>query len=251
MSDPRLRKCARLIQEGDDVLLHAGPELLAETELPAAEVAEAVWGEPDGSFTTNRFETTPERVWDDWLDFWDEAAMEPTKTKPQPIHERIVELVENGHISTVITENVFGLLRAAGLSVDDCIEFHGRADVARCEYCERTVDATPKQTTGLRRCHACGGTLGPGIVLAGEPPARHDRLRAYSRAEQCDVYIAAGTQLTIDPTAENAEHALETGATLVVIGERSTSFDTDTDYRLRDDPASTLARLRDTLAIIG
>lgn len=93
MSGPRLRKCARLIREGDDVLLHTGPELLAETDLPAAELAQAVWGEPDGSFTIDRFETVPEHVWADWLDFWDEAAVEPTKTEPQPIHERI-----DGHL---------------------------------------------------------------------------------------------------------------------------------------------------------
>lgn len=251
MSDPRLRKCARLIRAGDDVLLHTGPELLAGTDLPATALAEAVWGKPDGSFSTERFETTPERVWTDWLDFWDEAAVAPAKTEPQPIHERIVELVESGHVSTVITENVFGLVRAAGLTAEDCIEFHGRADVARCGYCERTFEATPKRTNGLRQCHTCGGTLGPGVVLAGEPPARRDRLYAYSRAEQCNVYVAVGTQLTIDPTAENAEHALETGATLVIIGDRPTALDADADYRLRDDPASTLARLRDTLAIMG
>lgn len=251
MSALRRRQCTRVIREADDVLLHGGPELLAETEIPAEELARTVWGEPEGSFTIDRFETTPERVWTDWLDFWSEAAVEPSKTTPQPVHERIVELVENGHVSSVITENVFGLLRAVGLSTADCIEFHGRADVARCAYCERTFDATPGQTTGLRRCHACGGTLGPGIVLAGEPPARHDRLHAYSRAEQCDVYIAAGTQLTVDPTAENAAHALETGTTLIVIGERPTTLDADADYRIRDSPDSTLARLRDTLAIVG
>lgn len=251
MSDPRLRKSAKIIREGDDVLLHVGSGLLAETDVPAAEVAKAVWGAPDGSFTTTRFETNPERVWDDWLDFWDDAGVEPANAEPQPVHERIVELVEDGYVSTVVTENVFGHLRAAGLSAEDCIEFHGRADVARCGSCARTFDATPKQTSGLRRCHGCGGTLRPGIVLAGEPPARHDRLRAYARAEQCDVYVAAGTQLTIDPTAENAEHALEMGATLLVIGERPTAFDADADYRLRDSSVRTLGRLRDTLVIMG
>jgi NAD-dependent SIR2 family protein deacetylase len=107
-----------------------------------------------------------------------------------------------------------------------------------------TVPCVPSIRT---RCPVSMRRVASGIdTMPGSPYSR-----AYSRAEQCDVYIAAGTQLTIDPTAENAEYALETGATLVVIGECPTAFDAETDYRLRDDPASTLARLRDTLAIMG
>jgi NAD-dependent SIR2 family protein deacetylase len=66
-----------------------------------------------------------------------------------------------------------------------------------------------------------------------------------------ELLAEAGTQLTIDPTTENAMHALETGATLIVIGEPPTTLDADADYRFHDTPAGTLARLRDTLAIIG
>ncbi|NHN49486.1 hypothetical protein G9464_18100 [Halostella sp. JP-L12] len=250
MSDPRLRKGARLVRDADEVVLHVGPELLAGTDVPADELAASLWGDPDGSFTMARFEEHPERVWDDWLDFWDDAAAGPASADPRPVHERVAELVADGHVSSVLTENVFGQLRAAGVPEEDSIEFHGRADLARCEYCERTFDVAPERTTGHRRCHACGGTLGPGVVLAGEPPARHDRLAAYARAEKCDVYVAAGTRLSVDPTAENAEHAVESGAGLLVIGERPTPMDGAADYRIREDPASALARLRDAVAIL-
>lgn len=248
MGDPRLRKGARLIREADDVLLHTGPGLLAGTDLPADELAEVVWGDPDGRFTADRFESDPDGMWADWLDFWADAEVNPSEVAPRPVHQRIAELVEDGHVSTVVTENVFGLLRAAGVPEGDCIEFHGRVDVARCEYCHRTYDATPGRTGNHRRCPACGGTLGPGIVLAGEPPDRADRLLAYARAEACDLYVAAGTRLAVAPSGENAQHAAETGAGLLVVGDRSAV--SDADYRIRDDPTGVLARLRDTLAVL-
>lgn len=250
MSDARIRKGARLIREADDVLLHAGPQLLAGTDLPAEELATAAWGRPAGSFTHEQFEESPERVWADWLDFWDDVPVSPATADPQPVHERIAELVEAGHVSTVITENVFGLLRRAGVPVQHCIEFHGRADTARCEYCDRSYDATPRRTSSHRRCPACGGTLRPGIVLGGEAPERRDRLLAYARAESCDLYVAAGTRLAVEPTVENAEHAVETGSDLLVIGERPTAIG-GSDYRLHDDPTGALARLRDALTIMG
>ena len=250
MSDPRLRKGARLVRDADDVVLHVGPELLAGADVPADELAEAIWGDPDGSFSVARFEERPGRVWNDWLDFWDDAGVDPASVDPAPVHERVAELVGDGHVSTVVTENAFGQLRATGVPVEDVIEFHGRADRARCEYCDRTLDATPGQTTGHRRCHGCGGTLGPGVVLAGEPPARRDRLAAYARAEKCDAYVAAGTRLAVDPTAETAARAVETGADLLVIGERPTPMDGDADVHLREDPAGALARLRDAVAIL-
>lgn len=251
MNDARLRRAARTIRAADDVVLHTGPAVLDGTDLPVDDLAAAVWGAPDGPFTLDRFESAPDRLWADWLEFWDDAGVNPTRTDPRPVHDRIAELVADGHVSTVITENVFGLLRAAGVPAADCIEFHGRVDRARCQYCDRTFDATPGETTSNRRCPTCGGTLGPGIVLAGEPPARRDRLLAYSRAEHCDCYVAAGTRLAVDPTAENARHAVETGSDLVVIGQRATPLDGDADPRVRDDPAGALARLRDRLAIMG
>ncbi|PSP99594.1 hypothetical protein BRC94_07060 [Halobacteriales archaeon QS_5_70_17] len=251
MIDQRLREVARAIRAADDVLLHVGRGVLGGTDLPVDALTAAVWGAPDGRFAVDRFESDPDRLWADWLEFWDDADVDPASVEPRPVHERIAELVAGDHVSTVLTENVFGLLRAAGVPAADCVEFHGRADRARCQYCSRTFDATPGATTTNRRCPTCGGTLGPGIVLAGEPPARRDRLLAYARAEHCDCYVAAGTRLAVDPTAENARHAVETGADLLVIGERTTPLDREADRRLRDDPASALARLRDALAIMG
>lgn len=251
MIDPRYRRVARAVGDADEALLHVGPGLLAGSDLPAEELARTVWGAPDEQFTADRLRDDPEGVWADWLEFWEDAGVEPGGVEPEPVHERVAELVEAGHVSTVLTENVFGQLRAAGVPSADCVEFHGRADRARCVRCERAYDADLSGTVGHRGCPACGGTLGPGVILAGEPPARRDRLRAYARAEGCGAYLAAGTSLAVDPTAENAEHAVETGASLLVVGDRPTALDDAADERLRQEPAEALARLRDALAIMG
>jgi NAD-dependent deacetylase len=250
VTNRELRTVARQISDGEDVLLHTGPGLLAGTDLPVGDLADAVWGE-NSRFTRDRLESDPEAVRADWLEFWADAAVDPASVTPRPVHRRVAELVEAGHVSTVITENVFGLLREAGVPADRCIEFHGRVDEAACVRCERTYDTAPGDATGNRRCPACGGTLGPGIVLPSEPPARANRLRAWTSAEDCDVYVGAGTRLPVYPTAENAERALETGTDLLVVGDRPTALDDEATHRLRADPAGALGRLRDALAILG
>jgi NAD-dependent deacetylase len=250
VTTPRLRKLARRIGDSEEVLLHTGPGLLAGTDLPVDELTEAVWDD-QAQFTHERFDSDPEQLWADWLAFWDEASVDPDAFSPQPVHDRVGELVAEGYVTTVLTENVFGLLRAAGVPADSCIEYHGRIDEARCEFCGRTYDVSPAQAAGHRQCRVCDGTLGPGIVLAGEPPAKSDRLLAWARAESCDLYVAAGSRLTVHPTVENAEYALETGAELAVLSDRQTALDSEADYRISGDPGSTLSKLRDALAIMG
>lgn len=246
-----MRALAERIRASESVLLHTGPALLAGTALPTRELEEAVWGDPEGRFSLERFESEPESVWSDWLDFWADAPVDPASVPPQPVHERIAELVGQDHVSQVVTENVFGLLREAGVPADRCVEFHGWIDEVRCRRCGWTDTVSPRQAVGHRQCPTCLSTLGPGVVLAGEPPAKADRLRVWTWAEQCDLYLAAGTKLAVHPTAENAEHAVETGADLVVVGEQPTALDDLADERLEIDPAGALARLRDRLAILG
>lgn len=244
---------ANLLRDSGDVLLHTGPGLLSGTDLPVEDLAEAVWGEAGGRFSLDRFESDPGGLWADWVEFWHDAPVDPADVSPRPVHERVAELVGSDHVSWVLTENIYGLLREAGVPAERCIEFHGRVDRARCAFCGRTYEAAPAEASAHRRCVApmCGGSLGPGVVLAEEPPDRADRLLAWSHAEECDVYLAAGTRLAVHPTAENAEHALETGSDLVVVGERPTPFDGAATCRVSADPAGALARLRDALAILG
>lgn len=251
MANPQFRTLARRMLDADDVVLHTGPGVLSGTDLPARALAEAVWGDPEGRFTRDRFEATPEQVWTDWLDFWADAPAGPSSATPEPVHERVAELVEAGHVSTVVTENVFGLCREAGVPADRCIEFHGRADEARCSNCGRTDQIDPTRAARHRLCSACGRPVGPGVVLASEPPPRPDRLRAWARAEGCDVYLGAGTRFAVHPTAENAERAVETGADLLVVADRPTALDGLADHRLGADPATALGRLRDAVAILG
>lgn len=250
MGNPRIRRAARIIRDGDDVVLHTGPGLLSGRSLPGFELASRVW-QPDGSgFSLRRFEENPRDVWNDWAEFV-ETEVAAAGVSPGPAHDSVADLVDEEYVSTVVTETVYGLHRQAGVPASACIEFHGRVDRAACRYCDREHDVPPERIGTDVRCPACGGSLKPGIVLAGEPPAKADRLLAYARAEQCDVYVTAGSRLAVDPTAENPEHAVEKGARLVVIGERPTPFDRDADYRIRENAARVLPRLRDALLVMG
>lgn len=246
---PELRTLAGRLIDQEQVMLHVGPGILRETPLPAESLAQAVWGAPEGRFTAERFQADPEAVWADWLAFWHERDVTPADATPLPVHEQIADLVDDGIVSTVLTENVFGQLARAGVPDDALIELHGRADRARCEFCDRSYDAAVGGTVGHRGCAACAGTLGPGIVLAGETPDRRKRIRATARAADCDLYLAVETSLTVDPTAELPAHAVQTGGELVLLGTPPADVDGQAT-RLDGDGSHLLARLADAVAIL-
>ncbi len=70
-----------------------------------------------------------------------------------------------------------------------------------------------------------------------------DLIRAEKAAQDCDVFLALGTMLTVYPVAYLPQRALESGARLVIANAEPTPFDDQADAVLRGNLGEVLPRL--------
>jgi NAD-dependent deacetylase len=95
------------------------------------------------------------------------------------------------------------------------------------------------------RCD-CGGLLKPDVVLFGEglPDATFERAR--SLASRSDVFLAAGSSLTVEPAASLPRLAARDGR-LVVVNLEATPLDDVATHVLRSDVTETLPAICDAV----
>ncbi|HZP29231.1 MAG TPA: Sir2 family NAD-dependent protein deacetylase, partial [Acidimicrobiia bacterium] len=141
---------------------------------------------------------------------------------------------------TLVTQNVDGLHQAAGSSPEKIVEIHGTVHASKCLSCgwrgsmEETLDRV-RAGEEDPECLLCGGILKSATISFGENLVPADLMRAQAASADADVFVAAGTSLTVYPAAGLPEIALQHGARLVVFNAQETPFD-DWAGAVRRDP---------------
>src|SRR5437762_11815826 len=100
------------------------------------------------------------------IEYWDyklESWAIYQRAQPNAVHHAIVALERAGKIAAVVTQNVDGLHRLAGTSLDLLVELHGTDRLVSCLECEAASAPEPHfeafaATSRPPRC-ACGGLL--------------------------------------------------------------------------------------------
>nr|WSW65478.1 NAD-dependent deacetylase [Streptomyces sp. NBC_00995] len=150
--------------------------------------------------------------------------------EPNAAHVAVAGLERAGVPVRVITQNVDGLHQAAGLSARKVFELHGTAHHVVCTRCHgRSTMTEALARVGAGEpdppCGTCGGILKPATVMFGE---RLDPVvlgNAVAVAKGCEVFIAVGTTLQVQPAASLAGIAAEHGARLIVMNAEPTPYD--------------------------
>ena len=183
--------------------------------------------------------------------FW-RLALElwPTVRDAQPNagHHAFVELHRQGRLDVVITQNIDGLHQRSGLPADKVLELHGAATEAVCLTCGDRTEADEayrrvKEGEQAPRCHRCGEPLKPDVILFGEdlPPGVMERAEVAAR--QCDLLLAVGSSLEVQPAAKLPCVARDAGAHLVVINRDDGPLDDVADAVLHDEIGAALPAL--------
>lgn len=198
-----------------------------------------------------RLDRDPAAFWARWLEI-QATAFGGEDVGPNPAHVALADLEAAGALEAILTQNVDGLHQIAGS--ETVIELHGAHDRVECRRCGRRRDAGPVTERAHDgelppRCGACGGVLKPASVLFGEPLPEAALLRAHVHAEKSEVFLVAGSSLTVEPAASLPRTAAETGATLILANREPTPLDELATYVLREDVTAVLPRLRD--AVLG
>ncbi|MGW1881696.1 SIR2 family NAD-dependent protein deacylase [Streptomyces sp. NPDC001970] len=164
---------------------------------------------------------------------WRMRSESPTlRAEPNAAHRAVAELEQsrNGVAVRVITQNVDGLHQRAGMPERKVLELHGTSRQVECTRCHARSamkDALVRVAEGEDDppCRTCGGILKSATVMFGQ---RLDPVvlgEAMGIAKACEVFIAVGSSLQVQPAASLAGIAADNGARLIVVNAEPTPYD--------------------------
>ena len=162
---------------------------------------------------------------------WQARRNNPAWTaEPNPAHAALAELTGSRIDTRVITQNIDGLHQKAGTPAERVIEVHGSMFSVVCVSCG---DRSPMAGALARvdageadpACTRCGGILKSATVMFGQRLDPVVFVRAERAALDCDLFLAIGTTLSVEPAASLCGLAAGGGAALVIVNADPTPYD--------------------------
>jgi NAD-dependent deacetylase len=226
----RLAQIADWIRRSQRVVALTGAGISTDSGIPDFRGPQGVWTKDPKAerlSTLHHYMSDPEvrrRAWKLRLEHpaWGAA--------PSAGHLALARLEQKGHLHTLITQNIDGLHQLAGTSPDILVEIHG---TMRDVVCMRCGERAPMQRAldRVRRgecdpqCGSCGGILKSATISFGQSLVAEDLDRCCAAATSCDLFLAVGTSLVVNPVAILPQFALNSGARLVIINAEPTPYD--------------------------
>lgn len=155
--------------------------------------------------------------------------------KPGKTHLFFKNLYDEGRLVGIITQNIDGLHEKSGLPKEAIVNLHGTNLEIICLEC---FDITPAHETlddlnldsGAPLCSKCRGLLKPNTISFGQNLIEEDLKRAEEMSLSCDLMIATGSTLLVQPAASFPVIAKNNGAALTIITISDTPLDKDADF---------------------
>ncbi|MFD7088524.1 NAD-dependent deacetylase [Streptomyces sp. NPDC059896] len=180
---------------------------------------------------------------------WRMRSESPTlRAEPNAAHRAVAELARAGTAVRVITQNVDGLHQLAGLPARKVLELHGTARAVSCTRCHARSsmeEALKRVAAGEPdpRCPECGGILKSATVMFGERLDPEVLAQSMAIAKACEVFLAVGTTLQVQPAASLAGIAADHGARLIIVNAEPTPYDDRADEIIREPIGTALPAL--------
>ncbi|ATZ28398.1 NAD-dependent protein deacetylase [Streptomyces lavendulae subsp. lavendulae] len=173
--------------------------------------------------------------------------------RPNAAHRAVAELERGGTPVRVVTQNVDGLHQLAGMPARKVFELHGSARSVVCTGCNARTgleEALARVSAGEPdpACLACGGILKTATVMFGERLDPEVLAQSVAVAKGCQVFIAVGTTLQVQPAASLAGMAAEAGARLIIVNAEETPYDALADEIVREPIGTALPALLSRIA---
>ena len=205
---------------------------------------------PDGVWARNRTVDFQEFVSSEAgrVEYWrQKAAAWPAmrEAKPNAGHYAFVELHRQSRLLALVTQNIERLHQRSGLPADTVLELHGTTTEAVCLTCGGRItsdEACRRIEAGERapRCRECGGLLKPATVSFGQAMPLDVMARAQAAAEACDLLLAVGSSLVVEPAASIPRVAKAAGARLAIVNREPTPLDGIADVVVRGEIGAVL-----------
>ena len=214
-----IAKVGHAIARAERVVFLTGAGLSVASGLaPYRKNKDAIWSRFITEWgTIERFHENPAE-W--WREFWIKAHGDLAKTdvKPNPGHDAITTMVTRNPEHIVVTQNIDGLHRRAGVPDDQLVEIHGRHDRFVCvdTSCKGNIDAVTNADLSqldagkFPRCAICDAPLRPLVLLFDEMYDSHPAygMRQARRAlNDAEIIVFVGTSFSVGIT----DYALRAG----------------------------------------
>jgi NAD-dependent deacetylase len=223
-----IEELAALVQNSRRAVVFTGAGISTECGIPD-------FRSPGGFWTRNKpiefkdFIASPETRLEAWKRFL-QIRETIGDAAPGPSHQVVAELVDRGHVSHVITQNIDGLHQRAGVPRERIIEIHGNGTYAACLSCglRHEIDWVREfivSTGAAPDCAGCGGIVKSATISFGQ--AMPDQAMADSRAAtlNADLFLAIGSSLQVFPAAGFPVMAKHNRTPLVIINREPTGLD--------------------------
>jgi NAD-dependent SIR2 family protein deacetylase len=202
-------------------------------------------------------------------------------TQPNAGHRAVAALERDGVVNGVITQNVDLLHTKAGSR--DVINLHGTYARVVCLSCGHSVsrvalaeeldalnpgfteqvealggsavapdaDAVIEDTASFRylNCASCGGMLKPDIVYFGESVPKDVVRHAFSRVEDAEALLVAGSSLTVFSGYRFVRHAAALGIPVAIVNRGPTRGDDLAAVKVDGGCSELLTLLSEELAV--
>jgi NAD-dependent deacetylase len=247
-----VQEIAGLVARAEKVVVLTGAGISTESGIPDFRGPNGVWTRDPGAeklSSLDHYMSDPELR----ARAWQLRLRHPARrARPNRAHDALAKLEAMGRLDTLITQNIDGLHLAAGTSPERLIEIHGNMREVVCMGCGgrgpmetalnrvRSGDADPS-------CEDCGGILKSATISFGQSLVREDLDRAQRAARSCDLFLAAGTSLTVYPVAYLPRLALRAGAGLVIFNAEPTPLDAHAAARVEEPLGESLPALVELL----
>jgi NAD-dependent deacetylase len=164
------------------------------------------------------------------------ATYELFKTvKPNIGHYAIRNFEQRGQLLGLITQNIDGLHKLAGVTEEKLVELHGTDRLVTCLACGKRFEPA-NVYEGLAEefspptCDDCGGFLKSANISFGQQMPAEPMRRAQIWTEAADVFIVIGSSLQVQPAASFPVIAKRNGALLAIVNRDETPLDDIADY---------------------
>jgi NAD-dependent deacetylase len=239
-----IKQLRLMIKESHVGVVFTGAGISTESGIPDFRSPGGIWTKYQ-PINFNDFMASEEMRRVSWRrKFASDAVMK--QAKPNRGHLAVGKLVQQGNVSSVITQNIDGLHQMSGVPDEKVIELHGNATYAHCLDCGKRMELEEvrkvfENNETLPVCDQCGGIIKTATISFGQamPPAEMQMAEKETLA--CDLFLAIGSSLVVYPAAGFPDLAKRNGARLVIINRDPTPLDGIADLVLHTEIGPTLS----------
>jgi NAD-dependent deacetylase len=230
-----------LLRQSKRVLAFTGAGISTESGIPDFRSPGGIWSQAKPVYYDQflRSQTARDEYWrQKSVAHCDFAAAQPNQG-----HRVLAAWEAQRRLTGVITQNIDGLHQLAGSR--RVLEVHGTAREVACVGCRRRWPAEVglawyEDQNRAPDCPDCGRPLKHATISFGQSLDSEVLEQASEWAAECDLVLALGSSLVVQPAAGIPVLAQNFGARLVIINRDPTPLDHHADLVLRTPLGETL-----------